>query len=90
MKLNYKTGHKRCLVLQKIIPKQIFPTETVILKALYISISTMVYLLVVKKIEKTMTGIHDSFVLKNAVPILILTHTVCINVNLSGAAKQFN
>ena len=50
----------------------------------------MVYFLVVKKIEKTMTGIHDSFVLKNAVPILILTHTVCINVNLSGAAKQFN
>lgn len=90
MKLNRKNDPEKCLELKTVISRQIFHTEAVILRVFYISVLTMAYFLVVRHLERSMTIIHMNSLLADTVSILLMVHTICINVNLGGAAKQFN
>ena len=54
-KLDSKTYHKGCLILEKEIPQQIYRAEAITLRVLNVIIALTTYLLVAELVEKTIS-----------------------------------
>ena len=61
--------------------------------ALFVSynvIATLVYFVILERLEKLITLRYVNHILRYFVPLLLMSHVICISGNLPVAAKQFN
>ena len=89
-RLNSKTDHQGCLILQTEVPQQISTAESVNIHVLIVVITTMTYFLVLELLVKTVTTVNKKSILKNGESIILMGHLISVTKNIPGAPKQFN